>query len=429
MTGAVKAIFLLAAAILVFAGARTAPRLYETFTAQQPAPVPTTRVKRGDVSFTVTAYGYLQGGNSKMLTAPMVGSSQMIITELRKSGDPVKEGEVVARFDTTEEAYKLREAEADLAEAEQQVIQAENEALAKEEELNYELLRARGDLRQAELEVRRNPLLAILTARQNDLSLEGARDRLVKLERDYPQSKAATKASIAIQEAARRKAKMQADTARRNIDMMTLKAPSDGYINVERNTNTNFFYTGMNLPLFQVGDQVRPGMAVAQIPDLANWEVTAQIAEQDRGHLSVGQPASIRVVSMPAREFRGKIKDVGSTTGPPWERKFACKLTVEDPVPELRPGMSTRIVVSMDTLKGALWLPAQALFERDGRTFAYLRNEKGFFAKDVQLVRRGESQVVVTGLKEGEQVALASPDQKAENKPSGVGNAAKAVAK
>ncbi|MCE5310734.1 MAG: efflux RND transporter periplasmic adaptor subunit [Acidobacteriales bacterium] len=429
MTRAVKAVFLLAAAILVASGARYVPRLYERFAATQPAPVPTTHVKRGDVAFTVTAYGNLEGGNSRMLTAPMVGSSQMILTELRKSGEPVKAGEVVARFDTTEEAYKLREAEADLAEAEQQVIQAQNEALAKEEDLNYELLRARGELKQAELEVRRNPLIALLSARQNNLALEGAHERLAKLERDYPQSKAAAKASIAIQEAARRKAKMLADTARRNIDMMTLKAPADGYINVERNSNTNFYYSGMTLPLFQVGDQIRPGMAVAQIPDLANWEVTAQIAEQDRGHLSVGQPVSLQLVSMPGREFHGKVKDVGGTTGPPWERRFACKATVDDPVAELRPGMSARIVISMETLKGVLWLPAPALFERDGRTFAYVKKDKGFSARDVQLVRRGEGQVVVTGLNEGEQVALASPDQKADSKSAGTGNAAKAVAK
>ena len=40
----------------------------------------------------------------------------------------MKAGDVVAQFDTTEETYKLREAEADLAESEQQVVQAENEA-------------------------------------------------------------------------------------------------------------------------------------------------------------------------------------------------------------------------------------------------------------------------------------------------------------
>jgi len=58
----------------------------------------------------------LQGGNSKMLTAPMVGGSGLVLTSLRRQGELVKAGDVVAEFDTTEQNFKLREAEADLAE-------------------------------------------------------------------------------------------------------------------------------------------------------------------------------------------------------------------------------------------------------------------------------------------------------------------------
>lgn len=427
MKRAVKMVLWVAVLLLAAGAIRLGPRLGALLSPEQARVVPTTRVKTGDVTFTVTASGNLQGGNSRMLVAPMTGNPQLVITDLRSPGELVREGDVVARFDTTEEAYKLREAEADLAEAEQQVIQAENEALAKEEELQYELIAARGEVRQTELEVRTNPIRALITAKQNDLALEGARDRLTKLERDYPQRMAASKASVKIQAAAREKARMQADTARRNIEMMTLKAPAGGYINVERNSNVNFFYSGMTLPLFQVGDQIRAGMAVAQIPDLANWEVSAQIAEQDRGHLSVGMRADIRVIALPGHKFQGRITNLGGTTGSPWERRFECKLSLDNALPELRPGMSARIVITMETLRNALWLPGQALFERDGRTFVHTRTPEGFLAKDVRLVRRSESRVVITGLKEGEEVALASPDQKEDAKKQGGGNAAKAV--
>ena len=364
-----------------------------------------------------------------MLVAPMTGNQQLVITNLRPPGDQVKKDDIVAQFDTTDESYKLREAEADLAEAEQQVIQADSDALAKEEELGFELIRARGEVEQAELDVRRNELLSAIAAKQNNLALEGSRDRLSKIEHDYPARKAAAKASIAMQQATRKKAAMMAETARKNIDMMTLKAPADGYINVERNTNTNIFFSGMSLPLFQVGDQVRAGMAVAQIPDMRNWEVSAQIAEEDRGHLSISQLARIEVVSLPGRTFRGKITNLGGTTGPPWERRFECKLSLDDPAAELRPGMSAQIVVSLDTLKNALWIPSQAMFERDGRSFVYAKSNGAFVAKDVKLVRRSESQVVIDGLNDGEEVAMTSPDQKEQKKSAGPANAAKAVAK
>jgi hypothetical protein len=74
--------------------------------------------------------------------------------------------------------------------------------------------------------------------------------------------------------------------------------------------------------------------------------------------------------------------------------------------------MSARIVITLETLKNTTWIPAQALFEQGGRTFVYARQGERFLAKDVTLVRRGESRVVITGLKRDEEIALASPDQK-----------------
>ncbi|MBK5294754.1 MAG: efflux RND transporter periplasmic adaptor subunit [Acidobacteriia bacterium] len=395
------------------------------------AALPFTAVKRGDVSFTISSKGELQGGHSKMLAAPMTGSREIILTSLRRPGEEVEEGAVVATFDTTEEAFKLREAEADLGEAQQQVVQAKMESQARDVELQYELIKARGDLRVADLETRRNPLLAAIVAKQNDMAKEGARDRLEKLERDYPQRKAAAAASIAIQEAAVKKATVQAETARRNIEMLTLKAPTAGYVSVERNTNTNFYFGGMQFPLFQPGDTVRAGMAVAQIPDLKTFEIGARVNEQDRGHLAVGQPVDIRVLALPSVKFEGKVSNLGGTVGRPWDRYVEIKVGVNNPSPDLRPGMSASLVVHTDALKGVLWIPAQALFESDNRTFVYRKQPDGWVPLDVKLVKRSESRVVLTGVKEGEFIALANPDQMRETagKTDTKGGAMKALAK
>lgn len=375
-------------------------------------PVPATKVRRGDVAITVAAKGSLQGGNSRMLLAPMTGSREMVLTQLRRPGEQVEKGDVVAAFDTTEETFKLREAEADLAEAGQQVLQANAEAAAREQELETELITAKGELEQAELECRRNPLLAAIVVQQNELMLRDARDKLAKLEREYPERKAAARASVTIQEAARTKAEVLAATARKNIDMMTLRAPDSGYVHVESNTNSNFFFTGMTFPMFQVGDQVRAGMAVAQIPDMDNWEAKAQIAETDRGHLAIGQKAELDVVALGGRRLEASVADLGGTTGPPWNRRFECKLRLHAKAAELRPGMSVRIVVNATTLQNVLWVPAQAVFENDGRTFVYVAEGDSFVARDVKVLRRSESRVVLEGIAEGATVALARPGQK-----------------
>ena len=405
---------------LAFAG-WAGVRWFQSVTVSAAGSLPETAVQRGDVTFTVAARGELSGGNTEMLSAPMTGGGSMAITFLRESGDLVKEGDTVAQFDTTEQEFKLREAQADLAEAEQQVAAAKAESAAKEEEASYALLQARTELSVAELEMQRNELLPRMVARQNELGAAAAKDKLRQLEKDLQDRLRTAQAGVAIQEAARSKATVAAQTAQRNIDAMTLKAKSTGYVARQQNMDGNFRW-GSYLPSLQVGDNVRAGMGVAQIPDLHNWDVTARIGELDRGHLAVGQPAEIEVVALPGRKLRGTIKNIGGVTGPPWDRRFECKLGVAEPPPELRPGMSTRVVITTDTLRGVNWLPSQALFESDGRKFVYLKQGASFTPKDVKLVRRSESRVVVEGLQPGQLVALANPEQMKEkptNKPGG----------
>jgi HlyD family secretion protein len=352
-----------------------------------------------------------------MLIAPMTGGREMVITSLRRPGELVEAGDVVVQFDTTEQEFALREAQADLAESEQQVVKATAESKAREEEMNYQLVQARAEVRIAELEVRRNPLLAAIVARQNTLAMQAAYDRLHQIEQDIKNRKATTEAGVAIQEAARKKAMVKAATAKRNIDSMTLRAKSAGYVSVQQNQNTGgMVMWGMELPVLQVGDTVRAGMAVAQIPDLHTWELSARIGELDRGHLAEGQPARIAVIALPGRKFNGIVKNIGGTSGPPWDRHFICKLTLQDPSPELRPGMTATIQITTETLNHVLWVPSQALFDSDGRSFVYLQTSSGFTPRDVTLVRRSESQAVITGVAEGHSVALANPDQSSKKK-------------
>ena len=391
--------------------------------------LPTTRVKKGRVTLTVACRGELQGGNSEMLTAPMIGGADMAITSLREPGELVEPGDVVVQFDTTEQEFRLKEAEADLAEAQQQVIKAEADSESTEEESRFAMLNAQADVQLAQIEVRRNPLIASITARQNDLALEAATNRQRQTAQDYTNKKTTSAAGIDIQKALENKARVMADIARKNIDNMTLKAKTGGYVNVQQNSNQNMIYWGMQLPPFQLGDTARAGMAVAQIPDLKSWEVSANVGELDRGHLTIGQQVSVKVVALAGKEFSGKVKNIGGTTGPPWDRRFECRIALDHAAPELRPGMTSNMVITVDTLDNVLWIPSQALFESDGRSFVYARGPGGFVPHDVTLVRRSESQAVVTGIRDGEVVAMSNPDQQLKTSNPQQNSAMKALAK
>jgi len=339
------------------------------------------------------------------------------VTFLRQPGDLVEPGDVVAEFDITQQEYNLREAESDLAEADQNLVQTEANNAASDEENRYSVEAAKTAVEVAAQDIRRKPVVAALLARQYEIALEAAQNRLKEAEEDAVNQKTSTAASLAIQKAAQSKARMMADMARKNIENMTLKAKTEGYVSLQQNTFNNFILTsGMTLPPIQIGDTIRPGMAIAQIPDMKSWEVSAQISELDRGHLVAGQGVTVSVVALAGKSFTGSVKSLGDTSGLPWDRKFECRMSLDQASPELRPGMSSNLVITAETLDNVLWVPSQALFERDGRSFVYLKAANGFTPRDVTLVKRSESQAVLTGVNEGDAVALSNPSE--QKKPA-----------
>src|SRR5262245_16388826 len=105
----VAIVIVVVAAAVVWAGVRIA----QIASRDTRPEIPTTKVKKGRVTITVAARGELQGGNSEVLTAPMTGGGDMVLTDLRAPGELVKVGDVIAQFDTTQQEFNLREAEAD----------------------------------------------------------------------------------------------------------------------------------------------------------------------------------------------------------------------------------------------------------------------------------------------------------------------------
>ena len=387
--------------------------------------IPTTTVRKGQVVITVSARGEVQGGTSEMLTVPMAGSGDIPVTFLRGMGELVNPGDVVAELDTTQQEYNLREAEADFAEAEQKVLQAELEAKAALEESRLATITTAYDVQLAEWEIRKNPILAANIGRQNEISLEAARNRQAQAERDYKNLQQTQGAGLDIQRANANKFKLLADNARKIIDSMVLRAKTSGYVYLQTNTaGLTVVFSGMVLPTFQVGDMARAGQTIALIPDMSTWEVSASVPEVDRGYLMVGQPVSVQPAALGGRELKGHVKILGGTTGSAWNRRFSSRIQLDEIDPALRPGMTANVLITVETLKDVLWVPSQAVFESDGRAFLYAQSPEGFARRDITVLRRGESQTVITGLDEGQVVALSAPGQQdksaASSKQNGV---------
>ena len=88
------------------------------------------------------------------------------------------------RFDTAEQEFALETSDSEVEEAalELQKLDADRAVQAAQDEVN--LLKARFDVRKAELDVTTNELLAEVDARKNELTLEESRRKLAQIEED-----------------------------------------------------------------------------------------------------------------------------------------------------------------------------------------------------------------------------------------------------
>ncbi|HUX68228.1 MAG TPA: efflux RND transporter periplasmic adaptor subunit [Terriglobales bacterium] len=386
-------------------------RFYQSLAGPAAAGLPTAEVRRGEVRLQVYALGTLKGGHSELLMAPPVAGGPLSIRYLRANGDEVQAGAVVVAFDTAAQEYNLTQAREALQQAQQQVIQARATAAAQTEDDHYQLIKAQFDVQRAELQVRRNPLLASVDAKKNDLTLAAARAHLAQLQKDVASRQASNAASIAVQQAAERKAQADAATAAHNIASMTLRAHQAGYVSLRQNTSSNFLFAGMTLPVFQVGDTVRPGQAVVEIPDTSTWEVDLEVNELDAGHLAPGQPVAVRFVAFPGQIFAGRLQSVGAVNGPPWARQVAVVVQLRHPTAALRPGLSVQAVITTAVLPNVLWAPSQAVFDSAAGSYVFRRVGGQFQRQRVTVTQRSESQVVVQGLRAGDVIALANPEE------------------
>ena len=79
----------------------------------------------------------------------------------------------------------------------------------------------------------------------------------------------------------------------------------------------------------------------------------------------------------------------------------------------LRPGLLADIEIIVEKISNALHIPAQAVFEKDGKQIVYVKRGSRFEERPIQLAKRSESTMVLSGgVKEGEVVALADPNVK-----------------
>jgi HlyD family secretion protein len=378
--------------------------------------VPTAKVIRGPLKLTVYATGELRAGRTVNLVAPPAGGALRIL-RLASTGTSVKKDEVVLQFDPSDQQYNLEQAKSDLAEAEQSIVnmRAANAVTASQDKLN--LLTARYDVRRAELVSAGNEFVGAIDAQKNELTLEESRQHLTQLEQDANARVSTSDAALAVAAEKKHKAELAMQRAQSIIDNLDVKSPIDGLIAVKENRDGQFFFfSGMVLPEYKEGDTTASGRNVADVIEAGKMEVRAKVTEVDRDNLQTGQNAVVQIDALPGRTFTAKVGPLSTAAsqGSFFEttavRQFDIVLNLDKPDPMMRAGSSLRVVIDGREIKNALHIPRQAVFEKAGKNYVFLQVGDRFERRDVKVLNATESRAVVSGLHDGDVIALVDPD-------------------
>jgi multidrug efflux system membrane fusion protein len=283
-----------------------------------------------------------------------------------------------------------------------------------------------GDTVQSgQIVARLDPADAQKNAASAAAQLDAAQHRLVyakqQLDRDRAQAREnliaqtqleQTEDAYAAAAAQREQAAQQAALAHDQLQYATLVADHAGVITAEQ---------------ADTGQNVSAGQAVYSLAWSGDVDVVCDVPENTLAALHVGQTASITLAALPRRTFSARLREL-SPAADPQSRTWRAKLTLEQPGPDVRLGMTADVSFAHDSAANAangasdtgganvpgvtsasFTLPATALFH-DGNAPAVWVVKSGsdvLELRRVQVARYDERTIDISdGLKDGERVVL-----------------------
>src|SRR5271156_5807584 len=326
--------------------------------------VQTGKVQREDLSSVVSASGEIKPKTYVNIGANAYGK----ITHLYvKEGDHVKKGQLLAQLENVQST-------ADVSANQASVEAAETDAIAAEAALktsDADLLRAQADYERNKLD----------WDRAQNLFKDGL---IAKSDFDSRQNAWATADSGLTQAKARvAQAKAQKDSADRHVGMD--RANLTRVADVLQKTTYAAPYDGVvtNLPVREgesvvIGIQNALGSTLLTLADMSIITAEVKVDETDIVNVHLGQPADVTIDAIPRKVFHGTVSEIGDnaivrstgvatsqqTTTSEEAKDFKVVVTVTDPPPDLRPGLSTTAKITTAARSGVLGVPIQAITVR-----------------------------------------------------------------
>lgn len=164
----------------------------------------------------------------------------------------------------------------------------------------------------------------------------------------------------------------------------------------------------------QIGDQVWANQPLLTLPDISRMTVETRVREVDIHRISENQRVSVHVAAYPDLRLTGRVSLIGTLAQEDGSRRntkyFGVTVEVNESDARLRPGMTASVEIHVEEREGVLFVPIQAVFEREGRQIVYVRKLGRFSEREVVIgsVNRDLAEIE-GGLRPGDRVALSDP--------------------
>ena len=266
------------------------------------------RVARKPVEDVFPLTGELRAVRSVSLNTPR-GEGELQIRWMAEDGSEVKEGDRLVEFDAARLIQTIEERRLRLR-------QAENDRESRERSAAAETERKRVAVDKAEIEADKARIDAVVPRelrpavewRKFQESWQERKAALEKARLEREAYAVSSRSEIATARATEDKARREVAAAEKALGSMSLVAPKAGIFLVG-----NFWQWGPEGPRkLQPGDTVWPGYPVGTIPDPAEMEVQAALAESDHGRIAPGLKTRCILDTYPDRVFEGRLEEVGS---------------------------------------------------------------------------------------------------------------------
>lgn len=232
--------------------------------------------------------------SSKIVVPTTYGPGGAItLTRLITNGSRVKEGDLIAEFDPTQQLDNARDSRAKYEDLGHQVEQKAAQNRADSENRAAGLKQAQAALDKALLELQKGPILSEIARLENEVRADLARQHVTSLKESNAAHDRADAAALHILELQRDRQRVALDRWQNNINRLQVHAPLAGMVAVQ------VLYRNNAITHPQEGDQLYRGQPLVSIFDPSEMLVRCTVGEPDGAALVTGTRAKVYLDAYP----------------------------------------------------------------------------------------------------------------------------------